>query len=258
LYWDVEHASGVYLNDEGVVGHDVRDICPPSTTTYELYVKAPAGDVVRNVTVNVTLPTPLPFAPSDGSVLSCRSSETLIWNPIVAPSSVSSDVRLELQETFDNWQLVNEWAAVSGKQLDVNVQCGGYYRWRVHIWDGAGNSSDWSAWSYFTIGPDNTPPPIPSPVSPANGAELSCRASQTLVWEAVSDLSGISGYYGQLEFEVTEGSWQLDEWWGPVSGDRVDVSVGCGFYYRWRVRARDGASNYSDWSAWSGFGVLMD
>jgi hypothetical protein len=40
---------------------------------------------------------------------------------------------------------------VSGKQIEVSVQCGPYYRWNVRAQDGAGNWSDPSAWSHFAI-----------------------------------------------------------------------------------------------------------
>lgn len=86
---------------------------------------------------------------------------------------------------------------------------------------------------------------------------LSCRASQTLVWEPVSDPSGISGYYVKLEQEVTEGNWQSVGGWGPVTGEQVDVSVQCGGSYRWMVRAQDGAGNYSDWSGLAYFGIVL-
>jgi len=104
---------------------------------------------------------------------------------------------------------------------------------------------------------DTTPPPAPSPSVPADGLTLSCRSSQTLVWVPVSDPSGISGYYVKLEIQVTPGNWQSVGGWGPVTGKQVDVSVQCGGYYRWTVRAQDGAGNYSDWSKWSHFSVVL-
>ncbi len=105
---------------------------------------------------------------------------------------------------------------------------------------------------------DNTPPPVPSPAVPANGLELSCRLSQTLVWMPVSDPSGIDGYYVKLERESTPGNWVSAGGYGPVSGKQVDVPVDCGGRYRWMVRAQDGAGNYSAWSAPSYFSVSLN
>ncbi len=105
---------------------------------------------------------------------------------------------------------------------------------------------------------DTTPPPAPAPVVPANNLELSCRATQTLAWTPVNDPSGIEGYYVELEKEISPGNWQNDSEWGPISGKQIDVSVNCGLRYRWIVRARDGAGNFSNWSAISNFAILLD
>jgi hypothetical protein len=105
---------------------------------------------------------------------------------------------------------------------------------------------------------DNTPPPTPTPAVPANGLELSCRTSQTLVWMPVTDPSGIDGYYVKLERESTPGNWVSAGGYGPVSGKQVDVPVDCGGRYRWMVRAQDGAGNYSGWSAPSAFSVSLN
>jgi hypothetical protein len=105
---------------------------------------------------------------------------------------------------------------------------------------------------------DTTPPPVPSPAVPANGLEIDCKSSQTLVWIPVNDDSGGPVvYYVKLERQVTPGNWQSVGGWGPVSGKQVDASVQCGLYYRWTVRAQDGAGNYSDWAPWSQFSISL-
>jgi len=109
-----------------------------------------------------------------------------------------------------------------------------------------------------TTPPDTTPPPAPTPVVPAEGLTLSCRATQTLAWLPVDDPSGISGYEVQLEYEATSGNWQIVGNYGPVGDKQVEVKVDCGIYYRWRVRARDRAGNYSSWSTLSTFSINLD
>jgi hypothetical protein len=75
----------------------------------------------------------------------------------------------------------------------------------------------------------------------------------------VSDPGGISGYYVELERRThPKASWEVAGKWGPVSGKQIEVPVECAFYYRWRVRAQDGAGNYSDWSSWSHFSVTLE
>jgi hypothetical protein len=56
LRWDVEYATAVSLNGGGVAGHGTQQVCPDSTTTYDLHVEAPSGNVDRSVTVNVSAP----------------------------------------------------------------------------------------------------------------------------------------------------------------------------------------------------------
>ena len=104
---------------------------------------------------------------------------------------------------------------------------------------------------------DTTPPPVPSPTSPANGAVLSCSANQTLAWSAVSDESGITGYFVKLEIEVKAGQWQ-SAGGQQVSGTQANFPVNCGGRYRWMVRAQDGAGNFSNWSAPSQFGINLE
>ena len=105
---------------------------------------------------------------------------------------------------------------------------------------------------------DTTPPPVPSPAVPADGLEIDCKSSQTLVWMPVSDDSGGPVvYYVKLERQVSPGNWQSVRGWGPVSGKQVEADVQCGGVYRWRVRAQDGAGNYSNWSSWSQFSIRL-
>ncbi len=104
---------------------------------------------------------------------------------------------------------------------------------------------------------DTTPPQVPSPAVPANGLELSCRSTQTLVWLPVTDSSGVS-YYVKLEVEIKKGQWQSVGDYGPIADKQVDVNVQCGGIYRWNVRAQDGAGNYSDSSPFSSFSVTLN
>ena len=158
LRWAVEHAQAVYLNGSGVVGHGTQQVCPGSTTTYHLHVEAPCGNVDKSVTIQVraapdTTPpaVPSPAVPAHNLVLSCRASQVLAWLTVSDPSGVVYYVKLELELRKGEWQTVRGWGPVSGKQIEASVQCGGIYRWAVRAQDGAGNSSDWSEWSRFSI-----------------------------------------------------------------------------------------------------------
>jgi hypothetical protein len=159
LRWDVDNATAVYLDGQGVTGHASKQVCPKNTTTYNLHVEAPSGNVDRSVTINVTAPrdttpppVPSPQVPRDGLAIDCKSTQTLAWLPVSDPSGIAGYyVKLERQVTTNNWQSVRGWGPVTDKQVTANVDCGGIYRWAVRAQDGAGNYSDWSAWSHFSI-----------------------------------------------------------------------------------------------------------
>ena len=105
---------------------------------------------------------------------------------------------------------------------------------------------------------DLTPPPAPQPAVPADGLALGCRSNQNLVWQPVDDPSGIAGYYLLLKKEVTPGSWQNVNQWGPIDGKQQAVPVDCGYTFNWSVRAEDGAGNFSPWSSPSAFTVNLE
>ena len=58
LRWDVEHADAVYLDGQGVTGHEARPVCPPQTHTYELRVVAGGQETIYRVTIEVMPATP--------------------------------------------------------------------------------------------------------------------------------------------------------------------------------------------------------
>ena len=70
LRWGVEYAAAVYLDGEGVIDHDERQVCPPSTTTYTLYATSGGGDAQDTATVTVIqAPTATPIVDTDPPVI---------------------------------------------------------------------------------------------------------------------------------------------------------------------------------------------
>ena len=106
---------------------------------------------------------------------------------------------------------------------------------------------------------DTTTPPVPTPVVPSNGLELTCRSYQALNWLPVSDPSGIDGYYVQVQRHSGDNNWSdiSGSVFSGITGKSKEISVECGWYYRWRVRAKDGAGNTSAWSGWWTFTVIL-
>jgi hypothetical protein len=105
---------------------------------------------------------------------------------------------------------------------------------------------------------DTTPPPAPSPAVPQNGLTIACKGSQTLTWLPVDDQSGISGYQVEVQRQSGDNNWQAVSGSPFSTGDKtVNIPVECGWYYRWRVRATDGAGNLGPWSGWSQFAITL-
>jgi len=106
---------------------------------------------------------------------------------------------------------------------------------------------------------DTTPPPTPSPVSPTGGITLGCSSTALLNWSTVSDPSGIADYDVEIQRSPDQASWSAAPG-SPVSttGDKTTISVECGWYYRWRVRATDGEGNVGSWSGWATFTVTLE
>lgn len=105
---------------------------------------------------------------------------------------------------------------------------------------------------------DITPPPAPTPAVPANGLTIACKASQSLVWMPVTDPSGIAEYQVVVQRHSGDNNWTL----APggvisVTDKTTSVPVECGWYYRWRVRAVDGAGNVGNWSLWWLFTIML-
>lgn len=62
LGWRVRNVQAVYLNDQGVIGEEVRQVCPTSDTTYVLRVVTATGEEYRRIDVRVLPATPTPSA----------------------------------------------------------------------------------------------------------------------------------------------------------------------------------------------------
>jgi hypothetical protein len=105
---------------------------------------------------------------------------------------------------------------------------------------------------------DTTPPPAPSPAVPQNGLTIACKGSQSLAWLPVDDPNGIAGYQVEVQRHSGDNNWQTVSGSPFSTGDKtVNVPVECGWYYRWRVRATDGAGNVGSWSGWSQFTITL-
>lgn len=188
------------------------------------------------------------------------ATPTFTWSAVNLPSlPITYELQVDNSYGFssaeiDKTGLTTNTYTLSSSEALTN----GVYYWRVRARDSASppNISDWSYpyYPFVIFIRDTTPPPIPTPLSPASGSELN-SGRLSFAWTAVSDVSGV-GYElqvdnsalftGPLVYQVylSTTTYTFSSW----------ESLPKGVYY-WRVRARDLARppNYSNWStpAWS-------
>ena len=162
LHWDVEHATAVYLDGEGVVGHGTRQVCPASTTTYRLHVVAPAGDVDRSVTVVVT--APLDTTPPTIAKIA-HSADPIYDKPACGPNSV----------TITAW--VSDPSGVSRVELSYRVvRSPGptYGQWRTLVMNPVGGDK-----YQATVGQNELQSSLNPPVYSTSTIEYYIRAWDT-------------------------------------------------------------------------------
>ena len=128
----------------------------------------------------------------------------------------------------------------------VNSLADGIYYWKVRTQDNAGNYSDWTVGSSFTV--DTATPSVPATLT-----RNVTGNSVALDWaDATDTTSGVKQY----EFQVDNDSdFSSNEKSGTVAVSNANVtSLADGNYY-WRVRTLDNSGNYSDWTTGSSFTV---
>jgi len=108
-------------------------------------------------------------------------------------------------------------------------------------------------------GADTTAPPVPNQLKPVNGSDIGCVSKAMMRWEAVSDSSGIAEYQVEVQRHAGDNNWQAvsGSVFTGIGATEKELSVECGWEYRWRVRAMDGASNTGNWSGWFSFIVPL-
>lgn len=105
---------------------------------------------------------------------------------------------------------------------------------------------------------DTTGPSAPTSLSPSGGS-VGCVGSVSLSWGSVSDPSGIAQYQVDAFRHAGDNNWSVapGSVWTGISGTGMSMPVECGWTYRWRVRAMDGAGNPGLFSDWATFVVPL-
>lgn len=154
IRWDVEGAREVYLNGGGVAGHDSRQVCPSTTTRYDLHVRSDCGNIDRAVTIQVTAAPPSDSTgPSIGSIDTQPPGDRLCERSRIDVSTRITDdpsgVRnAELWVLFIPYNGVGAWDFVpmdrSGDTFSASITGLGLGEVTIYVkaWDNAGNSSE--------------------------------------------------------------------------------------------------------------------
>jgi hypothetical protein len=169
---------------------------------------------------------------ADPETIDAGNCTDIHWEAENVKSLVFGGVEQALEGTFNACLCKNETYTLTVTHLDDSVE-----KLKVNI-------------NVVGTCADITPPPAPVLAVPANGLSLSCRASQNLVWQPVSDPSGISQYQVKVQRHSGDNNWSNipGSVFTGIAGKQLNIPVSCGWYYRWQVRAVDGEGNLGPWS----------
>jgi YVTN family beta-propeller protein len=178
------------------------------------------------------------ISPSDSAMLS-NPRPTFIWETSCDTSSGLEAYEIYIDGIVRYTGVDTSWTA----DYDLSE---GWHNWYIVAYDIVGDSlqsiENWSVLIDFTV------PSVVSLISPSNGDMLN-NTSVNFIWNKSSDvLSAIEDYVLQYTQNNTFSS-------GVIETTLVDTTFTTVLFdttYYWRVKARDQATNESDWSSvWS-------
>jgi len=200
-----------------------------------------------NFTIDTTAPSvPTLISPANGATVD-TTTPSLDWSDVTDPSAVSYSVQISASSTFATTVVSVGGLATSDYAVTTALAQGTWY-WRVKAADGAGNESAWTAARNFIV---DTPPPVPTLLSPADATRIRV-SNPNLVWSAVTDPQGVT-YSVQVSTTDTFATTVVNVA-GLAATNHTTVALAQGIYY-WRVRAVDGGGKASGWSGSWGFMV---
>lgn len=181
-------------------------------------------------------------SPADGACT--RDSTPLLdWSTVTGAPPVVYGLQVDDSADFSSPRVDDSSLTASSYTVPSSLRDGTYY-WRVRAKDAAGTWGDWTARRYFVV--DTVAPTAPSLYSPANGASTYDR-SPLLDWSTVTDASPVV-YVIQVDDNADFSSLRVGNSSLTTSSYTVPWDLSKGTYY-WRVRAKDAAGNWGDWTA---------
>jgi uncharacterized membrane protein len=188
--------------------------------------------------VDVTPPAePTLASPPDGK-LDNRRGQVFAWTR--PEPGLAYHIQIDDEPSFSP-PLVHENQAVGENFYTHTFAADGRYYWRVRARDAAGNLSGWSIAFRLTI--DTQPPAKPTLLSPENNAVRN-TLSTTFTWTRPEpDVT----YHIQIDDEPSLSPPFVHE--NQAVGENLySLELSSEGTYHWRVRARDAAGNWGEWS----------
>ena len=202
------------------------------------------------------IPGPAVISPVSGSYVNTRTP-TLTWK--CAAGAISYDILLSdnLSFTGENTRrLVTGEGECSVEVLDSMLTHNGKWYWKISATNVSMVGGDFSPAAHFTF--DDQVPPAPSLISPADQIST-LRVIPAFSW---SPVTGANAYQFQIDNNGFVGSVFFTTPGQDVSGTPITTTTFSPtnllpmIEYLWRVRARDAAQNWSEWSAVRSFTLL--
>ncbi|MDI6641180.1 MAG: hypothetical protein QME68_02595, partial [Elusimicrobiota bacterium] len=223
------------------------------------YVTVRAEDLSTNTSTYVdaffirkdVIPPPQPthISPADGANLS-STTVTFDWTDVLDTHSGLENYELQVS-TDPYFGVVNFTSApVSSQSTIYNLQSLNYY-WRVRAKDIANNYCLWS--STWLVRISTAIPITPTLISPADNTKTN-NPTPSFDWSDSTDPTGIINYEFIISTDVTFSVWaDLSE---PTTSCYLPLTTYSSELYYWRVRAKNTAGLYSNWSStWS---IIID
>lgn len=217
----------------------------PDAIEISFGVKTPTPVITVTPVISITptitdTPTPLPQPEAnvsfwaDPETIDAGMCTDIRWQAENVKSLVFGGVEQEMEGVFNTCLCKNETYTLTVTHMDDTEE-----KLRVNI-------------NVIGTCVDTKAPPAPVLMAPGNGSSLTCRSFQDVSWGAVSDDSGISQYQVNAQRHSGDNNWTnvAGSTFTGISGTSYHMSVECGWYYRWQVRAVDGEGNIGPWSGW--------
>ena len=200
-----------------------------------------AWSEVREVLINPGVPpAPVLTAPLNNTA-SNDPNIAFDWETVVYGAKYELAIDTDAKFAAPVYRTVTDLTE-TGYTPDTGLANNKYY-WRVRAQNGDGVWGAWSAYRVLTV--DTAAPALPLHKTPANNAVV--RSAPTFTWaKPVGAVSFLFQYASDIDF--TEDLYESAE---LLAVSHKPPAMPLGLFY-WRVKARDAAGNWSDWTgAWA-------